>query len=174
MDLILFISLVVAALALIIKLKSSRASVSVGMASQLEAQKDSSQYFYSRKNGIMTKYEWQFYERLTKISAGRYHVFPQIHLSAFMKNETRGKYNKLSFQRINRRSVDFVLCDIETGRVAYAVELDDNTHDLPSRQHRDSIVQEMLDQVNIPLVRFRDVNRLTDEDMINRFREYSK
>src|SRR5690606_9775439 len=71
-------------------------------------------YFYSRKDHLMTDTEWRFYERLTQIAADRYYVFPQIHLSSLLKNEARGKYYKLAFQRINRWSVDFVLCDLKT------------------------------------------------------------
>src|SRR5690606_8722626 len=119
----------------------------------------------------MTDTEWRFYERLTQIAGDRYYVFPQIHLSSLLKNETRGKYYKLAFQRINRRSVDFVLCDLKTRKPVYAVELDDWSHDLAKRKARDEIVQEMLDQAGIPLVRFRDVNKLSDEDIVNKFRE---
>lgn len=130
-------------------------------------------YFYSRKNDIMTNAEWRFFERLNAVAAGKYHVFPQIHLSSLLKNETKGKYYKLAFQRINRRSVDFVLCDIGTHKPVYAVELDDWSHDSAKRQARDGVVEEMLGQVGLPLVRFRNVEKMSDEDITNKFREAS-
>lgn len=132
--------------------------------------KTEQRYTYSRKESVMTNAEWRFFERLNSVAAGKYHVFPQIHLSSLLKNETRGKYYKLSYQRINRRSVDFILCDIETRRPVYAVELDDWSHDSAKRKARDSIVEEMLAQGGIPLVRFRNFNALSDEDIIARFR----
>jgi len=132
--------------------------------------KTEQRYTYSRKESVMTNAEWRFFERLNSVAAGKYHVFPQIHLSSLLKNETRGKYYKLSYQRINRRSVDFILCDIETRRPVYSVELDDWSHDSAKRKARDSIVEGMLAQGGIPLVRFRNVNALSDEDIIAKFR----
>ena len=132
-------------------------------------QKQVRRYFYSRKDSLMTNAEWRFFERLRAVAAGRYHVFPQIHLSSLLKNETRGKYYKLAFQRINRRSVDFVLCDLETGKPAYAVELDDWSHGSAKRKARDEIVEDMLSRAGVPLVRFRNVGTMTDEQIVETF-----
>lgn len=128
-------------------------------------------YFYSKKDAMMTSAETAFYKRLVGITAGKYVVFPQIHLSALMKNETKGKYWKAAFQRINRTSVDYVLADPESLKVVYAVELDDWSHDSAKRKARDNGVAQMLKAVGIPLVRFRNVSTMSDEDIISRFSE---
>lgn len=142
-----------------------------GNTRKIGTQVQSPRYFYSRKNNIMTAAEWRFFEKLNRVVAGRYYVFPQIHLSSLLKNNTRGRYYKLAFQRINRRSVDFVLCDMQSARPVYAVELDDWSHDSAKRQARDSAVEDMLNQAGLPLVRFRKVDAMTDEDIANKFRE---
>jgi hypothetical protein len=133
--------------------------------SQMAAQR----YFYSKKDAIMTPAETAFYKRLAHITAGKYIVFPQIHLSALLKNETKGKYWKAAFQRINRTSVDYVLADIETLQAVYAVELDDWSHDNAKRRARDAGVAQILADAKIPLVRFRNVNDMSDEDIVAKF-----
>lgn len=126
-------------------------------------------YIYSRKDTIMTQTEINFYKRLEMIAGDRYYIFPQIHLTALAKNETRGRYYKLGYQRINRRSVDYVLCDKVSLQPVYAVELDDRTHDTTRRQARDQIVETILTEIGLPLVRFRNTGSLTDEDIAKSF-----
>ena len=128
-------------------------------------------YFYSKKDAIMTIAEAEFYKRLASITSGKYIVFPQIHLSALLKNETKGKYWKAAFQRINRTSVDYVLADADTLKAVYVVELDDWSHDSAKRRARDAGVAKMLEEVGIPLVRFRDVRKMSDEDITAKFSE---
>ena len=117
----------------------------------------------------MTQAEAAFYDRLLNIAGNRYYIFPQIHLSSLLTNQTKGRYWKAAFQRINRTSVDYVLCNKQTMRPVYAVELDDVTHDTAERRVRDEGVNKMLQSVNMPLVRFRNVGSLTDQQIIDRF-----
>lgn len=115
----------------------------------------------------MTDAEKQFYHRLIAVCQEKYYIFPQIHLSALLYNQTKNRYRKVAFQRINRTSVDFVLAQKDTLQTVYAIELDDITHDSAIRQARDKGVNEMLSQANITLVRFRNVTNISDEEIIN-------
>ena len=128
-------------------------------------------YLYSRKEALMTAAETKFFHRLQSIAGDRYYIFPQIHLSALLKNETKGKYWKAAFQRINRTSVDYVLAHKDTLQVAYAVELDDWSHYNNKRKARDTGVEAMLSEAHIPLVRFRDVGAMSDDAIAQRFYE---
>lgn len=129
------------------------------------------QYYYGRKKAVMTDRELGFYRRLEKIVADKYYIFPQMHLSAMMFNKTGGRYRRIAFQRINRTSVDFVLCDKDTLSPVYAIELDDRTHDTELRMKRDLGVEMMLEGVGIPLVRFRNVERMADDEIVEKLRE---
>ena len=130
-----------------------------------------SEYIYTRKEAIMTMAERAFYARLLNIAGDRYYVFPQIHLSAMLTNQTKGRYWKAAFQRINRTSVDYVLAHKDTLQVAYAVELDDWSHYNNKRKARDTGVEAMLSEAHIPLVRFRDVGAMSDDAIAQRFYE---
>lgn len=124
-------------------------------------------YFYGRKDSVMTNAEKNFYYKLTSVCQEKYYVFPQIHLSALLYNQTKNKYRKLAFQRINRTSVDFVLARKDTLETIYAIELDDSTHDSTIRQARDRGVDEMLANAHITLVRFRNATNISDDAIIN-------
>lgn len=126
-------------------------------------------YKYTQKDTVMSVAEASFYKRLETVVDGKYYIFPQVHLSSLMLNKTYGKYNKLGFQRIQRRSVDYVLCDKETMAPVYAVELDDSTHDCAKRQTRDSMVENMLAEIDLPLIRFRNVSKVSDADIEKKF-----
>lgn len=130
-------------------------------------------FLYSRKESLMTAAETKFFHRLQSVAGDRYYIFPQIHLSALLKNETKGKYWKAAFQRINHKSVDYVLAHKETLQVVYAVELDDWSHDSNKRKARDADVETMLAEAHIPLVRFRDVGAMSDDAIAQRFYEAS-
>ena len=129
------------------------------------------QYAYKKKYSLITSSEIEFFHMLTEVAGDRYYIFPQIHLSSLMTNETRGKYHKLSFQRINRRSVDYVLCDKQTFKPVYAVELDDASHDLPARRARDAMIEQIFTDIQLPLVRFRNYRNLSQEAIARRFYE---
>ena len=131
-------------------------------------------YYYERKHAVMTQAELVFYRRLEKVVDGRYYLFPQIHLSALMTSKTTGKHYKSGYQRILRRSVDYVLCDKDSMKPIYAVELDDSTHDTAKRKDRDSMVEGMLRDINLPLVRFRNVSKMTDDQIAQKFEVAAK
>lgn len=128
-------------------------------------------YKYSRKKEFISAPEKEFYAMLYKVAGDRYYIFPQVHLSALFKNETVGRYHKLAFQIINRRSVDYVLCDKTTLEPVYAVELDDPTHDKPDRIKRDNDVNKLFAQHHLPLIRFRNHRNLSLDDIAQRFFE---
>ena len=126
-------------------------------------------YFYAPKKSIMTDYEKKFLQRLLVIVGDKYFVFPQIHLSSLAISKTKGKYSKLSYQRINRRSVDFLLADKVTLAPVYAVELDDRTHDTVKAQNVDALKTDVLNQIGLPLIRFRNINSMSDEEIVTIF-----
>jgi very-short-patch-repair endonuclease len=54
---------------------------------------------------------------------------------------------------INRKSVDFVLCDKAYISPKLAIELDDKSHERPDRQERDKEVERILSDAGVPLLR---------------------
>lgn len=128
-------------------------------------------YDYRAKQYFMTKSESEFFQMLDKVAGDRYYIFPQAHLSAILDHKIPGQNWKYAFRHINGKSVDYVLCDRNTLKPVYAVELDDYTHTYSDRQERDYEVERMLQSAGIPLVRFNDYISLNQEDIAKRFIE---
>lgn len=104
----------------------------------------------------MTRTESEFFLKLDHVVSERYRVFPQVHLSALLDHKVKGQDWKFAFRHINGKSVDFVLCDKETLRPTYAIELDDLTHEQSDRRKRDLEVERIFKEANLPLVRFKN------------------
>ena len=113
-------------------------------------------YSYTAKSLMMTRTESEFFLKLDHVVSDRYHVFPQVHLSALLDHKVKGQDWKFAFRHINGKSVDFVLCDKETLRPTYAIELDDLTHEQSDRRKRDAEVERIFEEANLPLVRFKN------------------
>lgn len=126
-----------------------------------------SNYKYDRKRYIMTYNESDFFKRLNSIFGARYYIFPQVHLSSLLNHEVRnGQDWRAALSKIQRKSVDFVLVDMSTLVTACAIELDDITHATDwSRVNRDELVNEIFEDSGVPLVRFKFVKSITDEEI---------
>jgi hypothetical protein len=115
-------------------------------------------YTYTAKSLPMTRTEADFYIKLQTVVDERYYVFPQVHLSALLDYKLKGQDWHYAFRHINGKSVDYVLCDKETLRPTYAIELDDFTHHKADRKVRDAEVERIFADANLPLVRFKSAN----------------
>ncbi len=122
-------------------------------------------YSYFAKELIMSRTEADFFEKLNLVTGDRYFVFPQVHLSALLDHRVKGQDWSIAFRHINGKSVDFVLCDKLTLQPAYAIELDDFTHDRRDRVERDLEVERIFEGARLPLVRFKSAN-VSGEEII--------
>jgi len=113
-------------------------------------------YSYVAKDLLMTRAETEFFVKLERAVSERYYVFPQVHLSSLLDHHVKGQEWKYAFSHINGKSVDYVLCDRQTLRPTYAIELDDYTHDKADRRERDAEVERIFEEAELPLVRFRN------------------
>ena len=115
-------------------------------------------YSYTVKPLLMSRTEADFFLKLESAVSERYYVFPQVHLSAILDHRVKGQDWSYAFKHINSKSVDYVLCDKSTLEPAYAIELDDFTHDRKDRIERDVEVERMFEEARLPLVRFKSAN----------------
>lgn len=122
-------------------------------------------YYYARRNFIMSQSEARLFRRLEVLCGDRYYIFPQVHLSSLLDHKAYKQDWRAALAAIQRKSVDFALVDKATLETRYAVELDDSTHDMPDRQLRDGKVEAYLSSVRIPLVRLRNVESMTDDEI---------
>jgi hypothetical protein len=100
--------------------------------------------------------EADFFRVLVRVVGNRGHVLAQVSLNQLLylpgneqQNPGRGKW----WNKMSRRSVDFVIADPATLRPLVAIELDEPSHAQPHRQTRDDEVEAMLDAAKLPYVR---------------------
>ena len=108
---------------------------------------------YSKKDFLLTRSEHEFYDVLIQAVGHEYYIFPQIHLSQLVEHKIKGQNWKQAFYHVNAKSVDFVLCDKSYISPKLVIELDEKSHNESDRQERDRIVEDILKQINLPLLR---------------------
>lgn len=116
-------------------------------------------YQYARRTSVMTPAERECYHALVAEMGEDYCFFPQVHLDSFVTPTDTGTSRLYAFRHINQKSVDFVACNKRELRPLFAIELDDKTHNLPSRVARDMEVERILYNAAIPLIRIQNRGR---------------
>ena len=115
---------------------------------------------YSKKNFLMTKVENNFYKVLQKVIPPGTVLVPQVSLSSLVKTSSRSYRNK-----VDRKSVDFVLFKDNYFNPLLVIELDDSSHKRVDRIERDHFVDLVLLKVNLPIIHYKLTN-IFDEDEI--------
>ncbi|HEY0010763.1 MAG TPA: DUF2726 domain-containing protein [Candidatus Paceibacterota bacterium] len=120
-------------------------------------------YNYTKRRYLMTRAEHDCYKLLARGLGDQYFVFAQVHLPEIVSEKVPGQKWRPARAHIDRKSVDFVICDKEGISPLLAIELDDWSHNREDRQERDREVERILAQAGLPLLRITDM-----EDLVNR------
>ena len=111
---------------------------------------------YRVRDDFLTPAEHSFYlvlkQMLGENFASEYFaICPKVLLAdiffVFRPNENMSAYN-----RINRKHVDFLICEPKTMKPRFAIELDDSSHRRPERQERDDFVDGVFEAAELPLI----------------------
>ena len=62
--------------------------------------------------------------------------------------------NYYAFNKISRKTIDFVIVDKKTTKILLAIELDDSTHKRKDRIKRDLFINNLFKKVGINLLRY--------------------
>lgn len=110
---------------------------------------------YERRKDFLTAAERSFYGVLLQAVGTDYAVFCKVNLADVVQ-PIRG-LPAAEFQRlrnkIDRKHLDFVLCDRQTLQVVLAIELDDSSHARPDRKQSDDVKDVSLCQAAIKILR---------------------
>lgn len=100
--------------------------------------------------------EADFFRVLKRVVGDRGHVLAQVSLRQllWMPGNNQSNPGRSAWQnRIDKRSVDFVVCDPSTLTPKLVIELDEPSHARPERQTRDEQVDAMLQAAKLPTIR---------------------
>ncbi|MBL8876342.1 MAG: DUF2726 domain-containing protein [Phycisphaerae bacterium] len=108
---------------------------------------------YLRRTALLRPGERAFLPTLQQACADRSLIFTQVQLSKLIYPRS-GIARWQSYQnKIDRKSVDFVLCHPTSLVPQLIIELDDKSHTREDRQQRDDFVNRALNAAGIPLLR---------------------
>lgn len=115
--------------------------------------------------------ERRFYEQLLNIVPENYVVFPQVVLSSIVAVDTDRKSFWKWQNKINKKTLDFVLFDKKYIKPIAVIEYDGSTHYRKDRVARDEFVDWVLRTANIPILHFRHGKDLMEivEEFIKTF-----
>jgi very-short-patch-repair endonuclease len=98
--------------------------------------------------------EFRFFRELEELMGHRFYVFPQVNIALLIDADAATWRERMLLRsRIDRKSVDFVLCDKDTVAPRVAIELDGPTHRYDARRRRDAFVDQTFKSAGIPFVR---------------------
>lgn len=119
---------------------------------QLPNDHEPDQYPYRLRDDFLSTSEQSFYLALKNMMGEYLTICPKVSLAdiffVICPNENMGAYN-----RINRKHVDFLVCEPKTMKPRFAIELDDISHQRADREERDDFVDEVYKAANLPLIR---------------------
>lgn len=104
--------------------------------------------FLIRKKSILIPSEQKYYRKLLEEYGDQYFIFPQLNLDKIIEVTDSLHYYSY-FNKINQKSVDFVLVDKQTFAQVKVIELDDPTHLWKSRKERDIFVNQLFTNCNL-------------------------
>jgi hypothetical protein len=123
-------------------------------AGQTTAAPSSVTFPYRAREAFLSPAESAFYRVLQSAVSSRYSIFPKVRLLDLC-DVTDRRANQAAMNRIDRKHVDFLLCDPVTFRPIKAIELDDSTHDRRRRSDRDEFVDQIFEVIGLSLVHIR-------------------
>lgn len=112
------------------------------------------QFPYALRDDFLSAAEQSFCMVLRGAVAEQVMICPKVALGdLFFAKTGDPRQNRICTNRIDRKHVDFLLCDPKTLRPLAGIELDDKSHQRADRQARDEFVEGVFVAANLPLVR---------------------
>jgi hypothetical protein len=120
-----------------------------------ESPQNSTRSTYFLSNQFFSPAEANFYHILSQMVGKHLLVFPKISLKEFISvSDQSDKSQRQSyFNKIDRKHVDFLVCNPDTLQPLFAIELDDSSHRKAGQGERDAFKESVLATSNLPLVR---------------------
>jgi very-short-patch-repair endonuclease len=106
------------------------------------------------KRDFLSAAELTFFRVLKNQLPPEWHLVAKVNLADlfFVRQPHR---NRAARNRIDRKHVDFVICEAATMRPLLAVELDDASHDRADRVARDAFVDRVFEAAGLPILHVR-------------------
>ncbi len=113
----------------------------------------SPEFPYRQREHFLTSAELSFFMILKTIVGERAALSAKVGLGDLfvVKTEDQSRY-RVYTNKIDRKHVDFLLCDLATMRPLVGIELDDSSHQRADRQARDEFVDQVFAVAGLPIL----------------------
>src|SRR6516162_8905241 len=119
-----------------------------------KAEQAQQEFPYALRDDFLSPAEQSFYQVLKSVVDGRLVICPKVALAdLFFAKTGDARQNRVALNRIDRKHVDFLLCEPKTMRPVVGIELDDKSHDRPDRRERDAFVNGVFAAAKLAVVR---------------------
>lgn len=119
-----------------------------------EKPSDKAEYPYSTRDHFLSAAEHSFFMVLKTAVSDSALISIKVGLGdLFYVNCHEGSKQRIYTNKIDRKHVDFLLCDPKTVQPILGIELDDKSHQRSDRQVRDEFVENVFQAAKLPLVR---------------------
>ena len=109
---------------------------------------------FKLRDDFLSPAELSFYQVLGGVVGGRATVCAKVNLAdLFFVATGDHRKNRAIANRIDRKHVDFLMCDPRSMRPLAGIELDDKSHERADRKTRDELVEEVFANAGLPLIR---------------------
>lgn len=102
---------------------------------------------------LLTRAEADFYKVLRLAVGPATPIFAQVPLGALLSVRKGTQEPQKWRNKVDRKTIDFVVCHTESLDVLFLIELDDRSHESDRRRHRDDFVERVLSAAGLRLVR---------------------
>lgn len=107
---------------------------------------------YGLQDDFLSAAELSFFRVLKSELPVEWHLVAKVRLADlfFVKQPHR---NQAARNRIDRKHVDFVICEALVMKPLLGIELDDSSHEAEDRVERDALVDQVFQAAGLPLLR---------------------
>lgn len=109
---------------------------------------------YRKRDDFLSAAELSFFQVLKSSLDGAYFIGTKVNLADIFF--VSGSSQKQSYRnKIDRKHVDFLLCNLKSMSPVLGIELDDESHSRRDRQIRDQFVDQVFEAAGLPLLHVR-------------------
>ena len=119
---------------------------------------------YGKRDHFLSAAEISFYHVLKNVLGDDIELLCKVRLGDLFYVQ-RPHENKGARNRIDRKHIDFVLCESKTMNPVLGVELDDSSHDRESRKKRDQFVDDVFKKTGLPILHIKAARGYVPEDI---------
>ena len=111
-------------------------------------------YPFHLRDDFLSPAELSFFQVLRTVTGQQVVACAKVSLGDLFFAQTGDpRKNRAVANRIDRKHVDFLLCESATMRPMLGIELDDRSHERPERKARDELVDGVFAAAGLPLLR---------------------